>query len=49
MCSIGLVNIVEIAVDNDYFEDPAGHADYGLRYLIGIVAILGSCFKLMQW
>lgn len=46
--SVGLVNIFNLAIDNDYFDDPFEHSDYGFRYLVGVFAILMSAFKLMS-
>ena len=45
---MGLVNIFNLALDADFFEDPLLHSDYGLKYFIGTIAIIFTCFNLMS-
>ena len=45
--SIGIVNIFNIALDNDYFDNPTGHAYWGVKYWLGIVAVSAVCWSLL--
>lgn len=45
---IGIGNIVNIAKDNGFFENPLDHSDYGLKYLLGIIVTLTVSFLLMS-
>lgn len=45
---VGIGNIINIAIDNGFFENPLDHSDYGFKYLLGITALLYTSFTLIS-